>query len=119
MYPTNAAIKCMSIPHKLVCMFKVRISFRLLWKKYTCMYVKLSKFMTKRDNLLNSSLTFLQHRNNMSHRMGKSTICIGENKGADQLRGNCEADHAFVFAILIVQFLFFLNPKFQASKLLL
>ena len=23
--------------------------------------------------------------------MGKPTICIGENKGADQLRGNCEA----------------------------
>ena len=24
--------------------------------------------------------------------MGKPTICIGENKGADQLRGNREAD---------------------------
>ena len=24
--------------------------------------------------------------------MGKRTICIGENKGADQLRGNREAD---------------------------
>ena len=24
--------------------------------------------------------------------MGKPTICIGENKGADQLRSNCEAD---------------------------
>ena len=29
----------------------------------------------------------------MSCRMGKPTICIGENKGADQLRSN------FVFAI--------------------
>ena len=28
----------------------------------------------------------------MSHLMGKPTICIGENKGADQLRGNREAD---------------------------
>ena len=27
-----------------------------------------------------------------SHCMGKPTICIGENKGADQLRSNCEAD---------------------------
>ena len=35
--------------------------------------------------------------------MRKLTICIDENKGADQLRG----------------FLFFLNPKFQASSLLL
>ena len=25
--------------------------------------------------------------------MGKPTICIGENKGADQLRGNREADY--------------------------
>ena len=38
--------------------------------------------------------------------MGKPTICICENKGADQLRGN-----------RIVHFLFFLNPKFQASSL--
>ena len=28
----------------------------------------------------------------MSRRMGKPTICIGENKGADQLRSDCEAD---------------------------
>ena len=28
----------------------------------------------------------------MSRRMGKTTICLGENKGADQLRSNCEAD---------------------------
>ena len=51
--------------------------------------------------------------------MGKPTICICENKDADQLRGNREADHAFVFATRIVQFLFYLNPKFQASSLLL
>ena len=49
--------------------------------------------------------------------MGKPTICIGENKGADQLRSNCEADQRqFVFATRIVQFLFHLNPKFQASS---
>ena len=69
--------------------------------------------------------------------MGKPTICICENKGADQLRGNREADQrlcfrysdstipllltaklisAFVFATRIVQFLFYLNPKFQASS---
>ena len=48
--------------------------------------------------------------------MGKPTICIYENKDADQLRGNREADHAFVFATQIVQFLFYLNPKFQDSS---
>ena len=52
----------------------------------------------------------------LSRLMGKPTICIGENKDADQLRSNHEADHAFVFATWIVHFLFFLNPKFQASS---
>ena len=31
----------------------------------------------------------------MSRRMGKPTICIGENKGADQLHSYCEADLRF------------------------
>ena len=53
--------------------------------------------------------------------MGKPTICICENKGADQLLSNCEAYliSTFVFAARIVHILFFLNPKFQASSLLL
>ena len=29
--------------------------------------------------------------------MGKPTICIGENKDADQLRGNREADQCLCF----------------------
>ena len=33
----------------------------------------------------------------MSRLMGKSTICIGENKDADQLRGNREADQRLCF----------------------
>ena len=33
----------------------------------------------------------------MSHLMEKPTICIGENKGADQLRSNCEADQRLCF----------------------
>ena len=48
--------------------------------------------------------------------MGKPTICIGENKDADQLRGNREADQRLCFRSRIVQFLFYLNPKFQASS---
>ena len=51
--------------------------------------------------------------------MRKPTFCIGENKGADQLRSNCEADHAFVFSTGIVQSLFFLNPKCPACSYLL
>ena len=53
----------------------------------------------------------------MSRPMGKPTICICENKGADQLRGyTAKLISAFVFATRIVQFLYFLNPKFQASS---
>ena len=44
----------------------------------------------------------------MRRHMGKPTICICENTDADQL--------PFVFATRIVQFLFYLNPKFQASS---
>ena len=33
----------------------------------------------------------------MSHLVGKQTICIGENKDADQLRGNREADQRLCF----------------------
>ena len=49
--------------------------------------------------------------------MGKPTICICENKGADQLRGNREADQRLCFRYSdIVLFLLYLNPKFQASS---
>ena len=33
----------------------------------------------------------------LSRLMGKPTICIGENKDADQLCGNCEADQRLCF----------------------
>ena len=39
--------------------------------------------------------------------MGKPIICTGRNKGADQLRGNREADQRLWFR--------YLNPKFQAT----
>ena len=33
----------------------------------------------------------------LSRHMGKPTICLGENKGADQLHSNCEADQRLCF----------------------
>ena len=36
-------------------------------------------------------------KNDLSRLMGKPTICIGENKDADQLRGNREADQRLCF----------------------
>ena len=65
---------------------------------------------------------------NLSRVMRKPTFCICENKDADQLRGNREAETAklistFVLATQIVQspyFLvqspYFLDLKFQASS---
>ena len=47
------------------------------------------------EKLYSTSCTFERHY--MSHRMGKPTICIGENKDADQLRGNREADQRLCF----------------------
>ena len=56
----------------------------------------------------------------MSRRIKKQTICIGKHKGADQLRGNREAGQStFVFATQIVESLFLLHMKFQASSCLL
>ena len=43
--------------------------------------------------------------------MGKPTICIGEDKGAD--KRTAKLIRAFVFATWIVQFLYFPNPKFE------
>ena len=56
--------------------------------------------------------------------MGKPTICIGENKDADQLRGNreaqlhCnrEADQRLCFRYSDSTIPLYLNPKFQASS---
>ena len=53
----------------------------------------------------------------MSLCMGKPTICIGEYKGADQLRSNCEADQRLCFRYTDST-IPLLNPKFQASDLL-
>ena len=53
---------------------------------------------------------------NMSRVMKKTIFCICENKDADQLRGNREADQRLCFATRIVQSLYFLYTKFQASS---
>ena len=51
--------------------------------------------------------------------MRKSDFCICENKGADQLRGNREADQRLCFRYTDSKYLYNLNPKFQASSHLL
>ena len=52
----------------------------------------------------------------LSNLMRKPTISKCETKCVDQLRSNCEAYQRLRFASRIVQYLFFLSPKFQASS---
>ena len=51
--------------------------------------------------------------------MRKLDFCLCKNKGADSFAVTVKLISAFAFATQIVQFLFFLNPKFQASSHLL
>ena len=46
--------------------------------------------------------------------MRKPVFYICENKGADQLRSKCAADQRLCFRYIIVQSLYFQNPKGQA-----
>ena len=55
-------------------------------------------------------------RHHLSRLMGKPTICRGENKGADQLRRNCEADQRLCFRYSDSTIPRLLNPKFQTSS---
>ena len=55
----------------------------------------------------------------MSRVVRKPAFCICENKDADQLRGNREADQRLCFRYSDSTILYFLNPKFQASSHLL
>ena len=55
----------------------------------------------------------------LSFVMRKPAFCICENKDADQLCGNHEADQCLCFRYMDWKSLFYLNPKFQASSYLL
>ena len=49
--------------------------------------------------------------------MGKPTICIGENKDADQLRGNREADQRLCFRLSDSTIAFLLKSEASSSFL--
>ena len=55
----------------------------------------------------------------MSHLMGKPTSAQAKTKTQISFAVTAKLISAFVFATRIVQFLFYLNPKFKASSLLL
>ena len=51
----------------------------------------------------------------MSRARRKPDFCLCENKVADHIRGDSEAEQHLVFSTRIVQFLFLFNLKFQDS----
>ena len=56
--------------------------------------------------------------NDMSRAMRKPDFCPSENKGADQLHSNCEADQRLCFRYMDSTIPLLIKPKFQASSLL-
>ena len=66
------------------------------WKSETEHHVKLLCGKRNRERQNVPALLAMMGRN-LSRPMGKPTTCIGENKGADQLRGNREADQRLCF----------------------
>ena len=61
----------------------------------------------------------LSMKNKIEPRHEKTGYLPMRKKGADQLRSSAKLIGTFVFSTRIVQFLFFLNPKFQVSRHLL
>ena len=82
-----------------------------VWMKTTMEYV-----LHLHVNCISKSCSPNGH---MSRVVRKPAFCICENKGADQLRITAKLISIFVFATQIVQPLYFLNTKFQASNHLL
>ena len=60
------------------------------------------------QHIFSSQLLYLLH--DMSHVMRKPVFCLCENKDADQLRSNCEADQRLCFRYL--DSTIYLLPKF-------
>ena len=52
----------------------------------------------------------------MSHRIRKPTTYIGENKNADQLRSNCEADQRLCFRYTDSTIPLLPSSKFEVSS---
>ena len=69
-------------------------TIRLDWRKIIELTIVSLKLEFDFDGCLTD---YLEVSTYLSRLMGKPTICIGENKGADQLRSNCEADQRLCF----------------------
>ena len=81
--------------------------------------IKTGDLQIEFETLLTSVMVFIFSKRRLSHCMGKPTICIGKTKAQISFSVAAKLISAFVFASRIVQFLYFLNPKFPASNHLL
>ena len=95
----------------------IKNTFRSLFLGYKI--CKSFSAVCKINENISGGHNFNQSKTKYEPSHGKSNNLHMQNKDADQLHCNCEADHIFVFTIRIVPFLYFVSPKFQASSLLL
>ena len=73
----------------------------------------------KKSECVNYKVKKDLHHNNLSHVVRKPDFAYAKTNAQISFAVTGKLISAFVFATGIVQFLFFLNPKFQESSLLL
>ena len=111
---------CVLSKNKKISQFSIRIFAVINFYKFI-FHTKMNWFTVVRVTEYNyqANSLYVHQYKDMSLVVRKPAFCICENKDADQLRGNREADQRLCFRYHIVQSLYFLNPKFQASSHLL
>ena len=67
-------------------------NFEAMNKNVSSLICKKKKKICCLKSVVNELHLFVYYYDSMSCRMAKPTICIGENKGADQHRSYCKAD---------------------------
>ena len=70
---------------------------RLGLKSGDCYLIKYAFTQIKQGDKMSDTVSTCDRALYLRRRMGKPTICIGENKGANQLLGNREADQRLCF----------------------
>ena len=87
-----------------------------VWRCFLFLWVLGMGYVILLCHSLSLPYNHLDNANKMSRVVRKPGFCICENKDADQLRGNREADQRLCFRYTEIQSLYFLNSKFQASS---
>ena len=101
--------------------WSIRLTLQIsVFKKITTHYYSCQYFNAHKRKYYDIILKISNMANlYMSRPMGKQTSCICENKDADQLRGNHEADQRLCFRYSDSTVPLLLNPKFPTCSHLL